>query len=41
LFQAKVAVDVNDTPSSLADKIHHLEHQHYPVVIEKWALRTS
>lgn len=41
LFQAKVVVDVNDTPSSLADKIHLLEHQHYPVVIEKWALRTS
>lgn len=41
LFQAKVAVSAQDTPSSLAEKIHHLEHQHYPVVIEKWALRTS
>ncbi|MEO0002219.1 MAG: hypothetical protein RL766_2265 [Bacteroidota bacterium] len=41
LFQAKVAVDPNDTPSSLAEKIHHLEHKHYPAVIEKWVLRTS
>jgi formyltetrahydrofolate-dependent phosphoribosylglycinamide formyltransferase len=41
LFQAKVAVDRNDTPDSLAEKIHQLEHQHYPSVIEKWVLRTS
>ena len=41
LFQAKVVVDANDTPSSLAEKIHRLEHQHYPSVIEKWVLRTS
>jgi phosphoribosylglycinamide formyltransferase-1 len=41
LFQSKVTVDPNDTPSSLAEKIHQLEHQHYPSVIEKWALRTS
>ncbi|MEY4628349.1 MAG: hypothetical protein RLZZ595_675 [Bacteroidota bacterium] len=41
LFQSKVTVDPNDTPSSLAEKIHQLEHKHYPSVIEKWALRTS
>lgn len=41
LYQAKVAVDANDTPSSLAEKIHRLEHEHYPSVIEKWVLRTS
>jgi len=41
LFQAKVAVEPNDTPASLAEKIHHLEHEHYPSVIEKWVLRTS
>lgn len=41
LFQAKVAVDPNDTPASLAEKIHLLEHKHYPAVIEKWLLRTS
>jgi formyltetrahydrofolate-dependent phosphoribosylglycinamide formyltransferase len=41
LFQAKVVVDPNDTPASLAEKIHQLEHEHYPSVIEKWVLRTS
>ncbi len=41
LFQSKVDVDTNDTPETLAEKIHRLEHQHYPSVIEKWVLRTS
>ena len=41
LFQAKVHVDPNDTPASLAEKVHRLEHEHYPAVIEKWVSRTS
>jgi len=41
LFQAKVKVDPSDTPSSLAEKIHQLEHQHFASVVEKWTLRTS
>lgn len=41
LFQAKVNVDPSDTPASLAEKVHQLEHEHYPAVIEKWVLRTS
>ncbi|MEY3059404.1 MAG: hypothetical protein RL000_756 [Bacteroidota bacterium] len=41
LFQAKVVVDPNETSTSLAEKIHKLEHEHYPSVIEKWVLRTS
>lgn len=41
LFQAKVDVDPSDTPATLAEKIHKLEHAHYPKVIEKWVLRTS
>lgn len=36
LFQAKCEVTPNDTPDSLAAKIHQLEHAHFPVVIEKW-----
>jgi len=36
LFQAKVKVEPNDTPDSLAEKIHVLEHRHYPGVIERW-----
>ena len=35
-FQAKVKVEPNDTPDSLAEKIHVLEHRHYPGVIERW-----
>ena len=36
IFQTSLAVDENDTPSSLAEKIHALEHQHFPAQIEKW-----
>jgi len=35
IFQAKCMVDQKDTPATLAQKIHQLEHQHYPAVIEK------
>lgn len=41
LFQAKVMVDPSDTPSSLAEKIHQLEHQHFATVVEKWTRKTS
>jgi len=34
IFQAKCMVDQKDTPATLAQKIHQLEHQHYPAVIE-------
>jgi len=34
IFQAKCAVTENDTPESLAEKIHALEHAHFPKVIE-------
>ncbi|MEO6683390.1 MAG: phosphoribosylglycinamide formyltransferase [Ginsengibacter sp.] len=35
IFQAACPVELDDTPESLAQKIHHLEHTHYPVEIEK------
>lgn len=35
IFQAKCAVEQNDTAATLAQKIHQLEHRHYPEVIEK------
>ncbi len=35
IFQAEVALTPEDTPQSLAEKIHHLEYEHFPVVIEK------
>jgi len=35
IFQAICEVDENDTALSLADKIHALEHFHYPRVVEE------
>jgi phosphoribosylglycinamide formyltransferase-1 len=34
IFQAKCPVEPSDTPDSLAEKIHILEHEHFPLVIE-------
>lgn len=34
IFQAMCAVEPNDTPQSLASRIHQLEHKHLPVVAE-------
>jgi formyltetrahydrofolate-dependent phosphoribosylglycinamide formyltransferase len=36
IFQTAVSIDEKDTPASLAEKIHALEHQHFPAQIEKW-----
>lgn len=38
IFQAKCKVTPDDTPESLAEKIHELEHRYYPEVIEKLVL---
>ncbi len=35
IYQATCAIDENDTPDTLAKKIHALEHLHYPRVIEE------
>ncbi len=35
IFQAACPVLQNDTPDILADRIHHLEHENYPWVIEE------
>ncbi|MBI2968699.1 MAG: phosphoribosylglycinamide formyltransferase [Bacteroidetes bacterium] len=35
IFQAKCRVDPGDTPETLAQKIHKLEHRYYPVIIEQ------
>ncbi len=34
IFQVRCKVDASDTPDSLAKKIHDLEYQHYPKIIE-------
>ena len=41
IFQARCAVLENDTAASLADRIHQLEHEHYPKVIEKILAKSS
>ncbi len=38
IFQATCPVLPDDTAESLAQRIHELEHQHYPIVIEKLLL---
>jgi phosphoribosylglycinamide formyltransferase-1 len=38
LFQMKCIVEDNDTPGSLAEKIHALEYQYFPQVIEHYIL---
>ena len=35
IFQATCSVDDDDTPQTLAQKIHALEHKHYSSIIEK------
>ena len=38
LFQARCAVNPDDTPDSLAHKVHELEYQYFPQIIEKTVL---
>lgn len=40
LFQATCPVLPGDSPASLAQRIHELEHRHYPVVVEAWVRKT-
>lgn len=35
IFQARCTIDPVDTPDTLAQKIHALEHAHYPLIVEK------
>ncbi len=35
-FQARCPVSADESPESLAQKIHALEHTHYPVIIARW-----
>jgi phosphoribosylglycinamide formyltransferase-1 len=35
IFQASFEVDATDTPESLARKVHKLEHEHFPRIIEE------
>ncbi len=35
IFQATTSIDDNDTPETLASKIHELEYRHFPEVIQQ------
>lgn len=35
IFQARCEVTPNDTPETLAQKIHQLEHEHFPRIVEQ------
>ena len=35
IFQAKVIVEPGDTPETLAQKVHALEYEHFPRIIEE------
>jgi phosphoribosylglycinamide formyltransferase-1 len=39
IFQAKCAVDPADTPQTLSEKVHKLEYEYYPKVIEEILLK--
>jgi phosphoribosylglycinamide formyltransferase-1 len=39
IFQARVPVDPNDTPATLAAKVQQLEHTHFPRVIEEAVMK--
>lgn len=38
IFQSICDIEANETPESLAKKIHQLEHKHYPEVINNYVL---
>jgi len=39
IFQARCPVNPEDTPETLAARVHELEYEHYPEVIEKLVLK--
>jgi phosphoribosylglycinamide formyltransferase-1 len=41
IFQKSCAIDKSDNAAEIASKVHTLEYEHYPRVIEKWISQTS
>ncbi|MBN1953337.1 MAG: phosphoribosylglycinamide formyltransferase [Bacteroidales bacterium] len=41
IFQARCEVKPGDTPATLANRIHELEHKHYPEVIRQLIQKTT
>ena len=40
LFQATCPIVPEDSPETIAQKVHKLEYEHYPKIIEDWILKT-
>lgn len=38
IFQESIEIDANDSPDSIADKVHELEYMYYPTIIKKIAV---
>ena len=41
IFQAKTSISSDDTPEKIAEKVHQLEHKHFPAIIEKVILENG
>jgi len=41
IFQAEVNIENGETPDSLAQKIHQLEYEHFPKIVEKVLLENK
>jgi phosphoribosylglycinamide formyltransferase 1 len=41
LFQARCQIEPGETPQSLAEKIHMLEHEHFPKVVKRYIAARS
>ena len=35
IFQTRCTINKDDTPETLAEKVHQLEYEHYPLIIER------
>ena len=41
LFQAKTSIEPTDDVQKIAEKVHQLEYEHYPRVVEGWVLKAG
>lgn len=41
IFQDKISILTDDTPDTIAQKVHKLEYKHYPQIIERLLLRDT
>ncbi len=41
IFQTRTNVEESDSPEDIAAKVHALEYEHYPKVVENWILKAE